>query len=66
MDGVFHRLEEYSTIRNVVLLVGLLYLLRMSVRIIRLLWSGTRAFILSGLFCVKLNSSAYGWAGMDC
>ena len=63
MDEVFRLLEECSTIRNVVLLVGLLYLLRISVWVIRSLWSGTRAFILSGLFRVKLKSSSYGWAG---
>ena len=65
MDEVFHLLEECSTIRNVVLLVGLLHLLRVSVWIIRSLWSGTKAFILSGLFRVKLNSSSYGWAGKE-
>lgn len=65
MDEVFHLLEEYSTIRNVVLLVGLLCLLRVSVWIIRSLWSGIKAFILSGLFRVKLNSSSYGWAGKE-
>ena len=64
MDGVFHLLEECSTIRNIVSLVGLLYLLRISVWIIRSLWSGTKAFILSGLFRVNLNSS-YGWAGKN-
>ena len=66
MDGIFHRLEEYSTIRNVVLLVGFMYLLRISVWIISSLWSGTKAFILNDLFRVKLNSSSYGWAGKDC
>ena len=67
MDGMFHRLaEEYPTIRNVVLLVGFIYLLRISVWIIRSLWSGTKAFILNDLFRIKLNSSSYGWAGKDC
>ena len=66
MDGVFHLLEECSTTKNVILLVGLVYLLRIFIWIIRSLWSGTRAFILSGLFRVKLNSSSYGWAGKDC
>ena len=66
MDGIFHRLEEYSTpIRNVVLLVGFMYLLRISVWIIRSLWSGTKAFLLNDLFRVKLNSSSYGWAGTE-
>ena len=65
MDGVFHLLEECPTTRNVVLLVGALYLLRISVWIIRSLWSGTKAFILSGLFRVTLNSSSYGWAGKN-
>ena len=58
-------LEEYSMIKNIVLLVGFLYLVRIAVFLTKSLWSGTKAFILSGLFRVKLNSSSYGWAGKD-
>ena len=63
MDGVFHLLEECPTTRNIVLLIGLLYLLWTAVSLIRSLWSGIKAFVLSGLFRVKLKPSQYGWAG---
>ena len=63
---MLHLLEDCSTIRNIVFLVGLLYLLKIAISLTLSLWSGTKAFILSSLFRVKLNSSSYGWAGKDC
>ena len=63
MESVFHLLEEHSTIRNIVLLVGLLYLLKTAVCLIRSLWSGAKAFFLSSLFRVSLKPSTYEWAG---
>ena len=65
MKAVFHLLEECPTTRDVVLLVGLLYLLWIALSLIRSLWSGTKAFILTGLFRVKLKPSTYGWAGKE-
>ena len=56
-------LEECPTTRNTVLLIGFLYLLWLAVSLIRLLWSGTKAFILSSLFRVRIKPSSYGWAG---
>ena len=53
--------EDYPTIRNIVFLVGVLYLLRLMVWSLLSLWSGTKAFFLTGLFKVDLKS--YGWAG---
>ncbi|XP_065901234.1 inactive hydroxysteroid dehydrogenase-like protein 1 [Dysidea avara] len=52
--------EDYPTIRNIVFLVGVLYLLRLMVWSLLSLWSGTKAFFLTGLFKVDLKS--YGWA----
>lgn len=63
MEGIFHMLEECPTTRNAVLLIGFLYLLWLAVSLIRLLWSGTKAFILSSLFRVRIKPSSYGWAG---
>ena len=63
MERIFYLLEECSTIRNIVLLMGLLYLLRTTVGLIRSLWSGTKAYLLSDLFRVKLTPSSYKWAG---
>ena len=63
MDGVLHLLEECYTTKSIVLLVGLLYLLRIAVWLMGSIWSGTKAYILSGLFRAKLNSSSYEWAG---
>ena len=62
MGEIFYLLEDCATITNIVLLVGLLCLLRIAVSLTGSLWSGTKAFVLSCLFRVKLNSS-YGWAG---
>ena len=48
---------------NIVLLVGLLYLSWTVVWLVRSLWSCIKAFALSDLVRVKLQSSSYGWAG---
>ena len=66
MDTVCYVLEECATIRNIVLVAGIWYLLRTAVWLITSLWSGTKAFILSDLFRAKLKPSSYGWAGKEC
>ena len=66
MERMFHSVEEYSMIRNIVVLAGLVYLLKIAIWVILSLWSGTKSFILSDLFRVKLKPSSYQWAGKDC
>jgi len=61
MQQLLAWLYEYSTIRNIVFLVGVVYLLRLMIWLLLSLWSGTKAFFLDGLFRVDLKS--YGWAG---
>ncbi|XP_065901233.1 very-long-chain 3-oxoacyl-CoA reductase-like [Dysidea avara] len=54
-------LYESPTVRNIVFLVGVLYLLRLMVWLLLSLWSGTKAFFLAGLFRV-VDLKSYGWA----
>jgi len=54
-------LHEYPTIRNMVFLVGVLYLLRLMIWLLLSIWSGTKAFFLTELFRVDLKP--YKWAG---
>ena len=65
MDAVCHVLEECATIRNIVLVAGLWFLFKIAVWLLTSLWSGTKAFILSDMFRVKLKPSSYGWAGKE-
>ena len=65
MDVVCHVLEECAAIRNTVLVAGLWFLFKTAVWLLTSLWSGTKAFILSDLFRVKLKPSSFGWAGKE-
>ena len=65
LDGILQLVDECPTIRNIVLLAGLWYVLRIIVWLIMSLWSGTKAYILTNLFpsLYRVNLKTYGWAG---
>ena len=65
LEGVFQLLGGCSTIRNIVLLAGLWYLLKTVVWLITLLWSTAKAYLLTSIFphLYRVNLKAYEWAG---
>ncbi|XP_065884381.1 very-long-chain 3-oxoacyl-CoA reductase-like [Dysidea avara] len=62
MEVLFQYLDQYPMMRNFVFLLGSLYVLKIMVWLIPLMWGDVKAYLLSGLFHMDMKFSQYKWA----